>query len=198
MFTGCIKELGHFKSLEREGNNGVLRLETTMTREVQHGDSIAVNGACLTVITLDKPQNLIGFNTLDETLKRTNLGQLKQNQSVNLERALQVGDRIDGHFVMGHIDGITEVLTIEKKQSDIVIRMAMPEDLRTFAIVKGSIAINGVSLTIVELNDNNFTVHIIPYTWEHTNLHELKPHDQVNLEMDMLGKYVVSALAKSY
>ncbi len=197
MFTGCIKETGVFHSLDHKAEHAVLRLETILSQEARAGDSIAVNGACLTVTTVDKSQNRIEFNLLDETLKRTNLGQLSIRPMVNLERALMVGDRLDGHFVMGHIDAVASVLAVEIQPRDGILRIHLPTALRAFAIVKGSIAVDGVSLTIVELNDEDFTVHIIPYTWEHTNLHTIKPGDQVNLEMDMIGKYVARSLSSS-
>jgi len=153
------------------------------------GESIADNGTCLTVESFT--DGSVVFHTLAETLSRTNLGQLSKGSRVNLERALRLGDRLGGHVVSGHIDGTASVLSIGKSGDDIALTVALPADLACFAVMKGSIAINGVSLTIAKLGEDFVQVCIIPHTWSHTNLSTLKEGDLVNLEMDLFGKYVL-------
>ena len=178
MFTGLIEATG---GVSREGC--VLRIEADLECEI--GDSIAVNGCCLTVAEMG--QGTLAFHTLEQTLKVTNLGAA---EFANLERALCVGDRLGGHMVSGHIDCTSEILDIETRGEDHVITIALPAEFATLIIDKGSIAIDGISLTVAELLDDRFRVHIIPHSWAVTNLRGSQIGSRVNLEFDMVGKFV--------
>jgi len=155
---------------------------------VTRGESVAVNGCCLTVATHRDKQLM--FDLLEETLERTNLGGVKPGDPVNLERALRVDGRLGGHFVQGHIDCTAQVVSVTEKGPDVRLEISLPEDFARYATFKGSIAVNGVSLTIAELGPKSFTVWIIPHTLEATNLGDLQDGDTVNLEFDVLAKYV--------
>ncbi len=157
------------------------------------GESIAVNGVCLTVCDSDENKFWVDIST--ETLNRTSLKELKENSLVNLERALTPNKSISGHFVMGHVDQIGKVVDIQTKPGETLFRFEHPPELSPYIIEKGSIAIDGISLTLFDCNRDQFTVSIIPFTLEHTNLKERKLGDVVNLECDMIGKYVVKAFA---
>jgi riboflavin synthase len=172
------------------GNASKLTVRTELpASEIEVGDSIAVNGACLTVETV--AEGVLQFHTLNETLTRTNLGGVPIGGKVNLERALCLGDRLGGHMVSGHIDTTAAVQKVGKAGEDIALTVALPVSLRALVIPKGSIAINGVSLTIAELGDSYFSVRIIPHTWSATNLPYLTAGSPVNLEADLVGKYVL-------
>ena len=191
MFTGLIEDVGELVARQRTGNAGKLVVRTKLpSDEIQVGDSIAVNGACLTVATTGG-DGVLTFHTLAETLDRTNLGQCSVGAALNLERALQVGQRLGGHFVMGHVDGTAAIRGIATGADDIAVTIRLPESLAPLLIPKGSIAVNGISLTIAALASDAFTVRIIPHTWKHTNLVASRSGDAVNLEADMLGKYIV-------
>ena len=190
MFTGLIESVGTLKRLAVNGKAGELEIAASFPDgEVAVGDSVAVNGVCLTVTRFTS--NSISFHALAETLSRTNLGELKMGRKVNLERALKLGDRLGGHIVSGHVDGVAAVQSIGRRGDDLELHVALSEELAPYLVMKGSIAINGVSLTVAALERGSFGVCIIPHTWTHTNLHELKPGDNVNLETDLLGKYVL-------
>lgn len=165
-----------------------------ISRGLRKGDSVAVNGCCLTVSSHRDGQ--LTFDLLGETLERTNLGALRRDSLVNLERALVAGDRLGGHFVQGHIDCTTPVISIEQSGSDFRLEVALPEAFAHYLIAKGSIAINGISLTVAEILPASFVVWIIPHTKRETNLSSLTASDQVNLEFDMLAKYVERLLAR--
>jgi riboflavin synthase len=187
MFTGLVEAVGSVSSLEKRGDAARLTLETTLTPELALGESLAVNGCCLTVTSTDCSS--ASFDLLLETLNRTNLGIISSGSRVNLERALRADGRFGGHFVQGHIDTTAEVLSAEKKGSDLNLVIAMPRSGSRYLIEKGSIAVNGVSLTVALLNEDRFVLWIIPHTIQETNLGDLKPGDRVNLEYDMLAKY---------
>jgi riboflavin synthase len=187
MFTGLVEAVGSVRSLEKRGDAARLTLETTLAPELALGESLAVNGCCLTVASTDGSS--ASFDLLLETLNRTNLGILSGGSRVNLERALRADGRFGGHFVQGHIDTTAEVLSAEKKGSDLNLVIAMPRSGSHYLIEKGSIAVNGVSLTVALLNEDRFGLWIIPHTIQETNLGDLKPGDRVNLEYDMLAKY---------
>ncbi|MBP5638880.1 MAG: riboflavin synthase [Victivallales bacterium] len=190
MFTGLIESVGKLKRLAISGKAGELEIAAAFSDGgLAIGDSVAVNGVCLTVTRFTA--NTISFHALAETLSRTNLGALKKGREVNLERALRLGDRLGGHIVSGHVDGTAAVQSIGRQGDDLELHIALSEELAPFLVMKGSIAINGVSLTVATLERGSFGVCIIPHTWTHTNLHELKPGDKVNLETDILGKYVL-------
>ena len=191
MFTGIVEAAGRLHGRTIQGQAGKLVLKTPLARELNVSDSLAVNGTCLTVEQLDRDAELLYFHTLAETLNKTNLGVVPVGRLVNLERPLQLGDRLGGHLVMGHVDGTTPVKAIRHEGGDIVVEYVLPQALKPYIIHKGSIAIDGVSLTVADLYAESFTVHLIPYTWEHTNMREVPVGDRVNLEMDMVGKYVL-------
>ena len=195
MFTGLIETRAKICGRDINGNAGKLRLLAENKFEnLARGESIAVNGACLTLESWDAGGTL-EFYTLEETLTRTNLGSIKIGGIVNLERALQVGARLGGHIVTGHIDFTAKFLGMRKQGDDIEYRVALPEDLKPYMARKGSISLDGVSLTLVDIGDDSFSVHLIPITLEETALGERQVGEMINLEADLLGKYVERQLS---
>ena len=190
MFTGLVEETGEVLSLETTPTGGFrLGLIAPIIAPTAHlGDSVAVNGCCLTVAS--KTDDILFFDLLQETLARTSLSEVQSGSLVNLERALSVGARFGGHFVQGHIDGTAEILRIEPSGADLRLQIALPPDGARYLVAKGSIAIDGISLTVAELGPDSFTLWIIPHTREVTNLRTRTPGDRVNLEYDLLAKYV--------
>ena len=196
MFTGLVESLGTVRSLEKRGDAARLILETPLALELSLGESLAVNGCCLTVTT--KEASSASFDLLGETLARTNLGHLAAGSRVNLERALRADGRFGGHFVQGHIDTTAKVISAENKNADLLLLIELPlAGARNF-IEKGSIAVNGVSLTVSLLGEDRFGLWIIPHTLQETNLGYLKVGDRVNLEYDMLAKYAARQIAARY
>ena len=194
MFTGIIQKLGRVESVERAGGAGRLSLSAAAwPTPLDIGESIAVEGVCLT-LTGQKHQTL-QFDLLQETFARTNLGDKRPGHRVNLERALRVGDPLGGHFVTGHVDGVGAVRAITPIGRDWILEVSCEETLMAQMVGKGSIACSGVSLTLVDLRRDAFTVHLIPHTWAETSLSELRPGDKVNIETDMLGKYAQRLLS---
>ena len=193
MFTGLVESIGRVRSLDRRGDAARLTLETPLAAGLSLGESLAVNGCCLTVTTTDGDSAC--FDLLGETLARTNLGGLVPGTRVNLERALRADGRFGGHFVQGHIDTTTEVLSAETKGADLNLIIALPEAGARYLIEKGSIAVNGVSLTVASLADDRFGLWIIPHTLQETNLGDLRAGSPVNLEYDMLAKYAERQIA---
>lgn len=191
MFTGLVEAVGRLRARIPSGEAGKLSVETALATQLKPGDSVAVNGVCLTVETVDPATRRLGFHTLQQTLAVTNLGRVAIDGLVNLERPLSLGDRLGGHLVLGHVDGTAACLDVRRQQDDWVFTFALPEALRPLAIDKGSIAVDGISLTIAHLATDRFSVHIIPFTWDHTDLQEVTAGTIVNLEMDMIGKYVL-------
>lgn len=187
MFTGLVESIGRVRSLDRRGDASRLTLETPLAAGLSLGESLAVNGCCLTVTSADGDS--VSFDLLGETLARTNLGGLAPGARVNLERALRADGRFGGHFVQGHIDTTTEVLSAETKGADLNLIIALPEAGARYLIEKGSIAVNGVSLTVASLGEDRFGLWIIPHTLQETNLGDLRAGSPVNLEYDMLAKY---------
>ena len=187
MFTGLVESIGRVRSLDRRGDAARLTLETPLAAQLSLGESLAVNGCCLTVTSTDGDS--ASFDLLGETLARTNLGGLAPGDRVNLERALRADGRFGGHFVQGHIDTTTEVLSAETKGADLNLIIALPEAGARYLIEKGSIAVNGVSLTVASLGEDRFGLWIIPHTLQETNLGDLRAGSPVNLEYDMLAKY---------
>lgn len=186
MFTGIIESLGSVESIEKEGTNVHFTFSCPFTHELKVDQSVAHNGTCLTVIGINNDQYTI--TAIEETLKRTNLGELKVGDHVNLERCTKVGDRLDGHIVQGHVD--TVGTCVEIIPMDGSTEFVFTYDYDDVTVSKGSITVNGVSLTVVQSEDQLFSVHIIPYTIEHTNFHSFKVGSKVNLEFDIIGKYV--------
>jgi riboflavin synthase len=196
MFTGLIEDKGKVVSLTQSGENWKLIVETALpVADIKIGDSIAINGACLTVEEMSG--QLLTFHTLYETLDRTSLGSVTAGSPVNMERALRFGDRLDGHIVSGHIDTTVELLSVKQTATDIIVKLQLPKGYELQLIEKGSIAIDGISLTIAKLTDSYFTVHLIPVTWEHTNLSEKRTGDKINIETDVIGKYIQRQLNKT-
>ncbi|RUT73400.1 riboflavin synthase [Ancylomarina longa] len=189
MFTGLIEEIGSIKSIQRGGKS--IRLAVSASKimdDLKLGDSIATNGICLTVISFDSKS--FSADVMPETMSRTNFGLLGAGSSVNLERALRVGDRLGGHMVSGHIDGLGEIVGKEQDENAIWVKIAAPIDILKYIVEKGSIAIDGISLTVAEVDNKSFKVSIIPLTQSDTTLISKKPGDKVNLECDMTAKYI--------
>jgi riboflavin synthase len=200
MFTGIIKETGMVEKIERRGKAIMLTLRAGKTaRGLPIGGSLAVNGCCLTAtrITGKGKARLVQFDLLEETWRRTNFPFLKTGSPVNLERPMRAGGEFGGHFVTGHIDGTGKISRWEKSGADHVLDIAAPESILRYVIEKGSIAIDGISLTVAVVSKKSFRVWIIPHTFEVTNLRARKTGDAVNLEADMLGKYAEKILQKA-
>jgi riboflavin synthase len=189
MFTGIIEELGRVRSVEARGQNARIVIEAhTVTRDTKHGDSIAVNGVCLTA--LDVLSDSFAADVSRETLKRSTLGRLKPGAPVNLERAVTPATRLGGHIVQGHVDARGTFVSATDHGGSWTVRIAYPPEIARYLVFKGSVAVEGISLTIADLADDYFEVAIIPKTWEVTNFSYLKPGDAVNLEVDVIAKYV--------
>jgi len=189
MFTGIVEGTGKVEALNKNELGGFgLEIAAPFSQELAPGASLAVNGCCLTVTEI--VQSRLQFDVLGETLRRTNLGDLRPGDLVNLERPMAADGRFDGHLVQGHIDTTAAVLTLEEKGSDRRIEIELPSSFQQYVVFKGSVAIDGISLTIAELHPSSFVLWIIPHTWEITNLHRLAPGALVNLEFDLIAKYV--------
>jgi riboflavin synthase len=190
MFTGIVEDVGKVKVVRAKRKEVVftIQVKNIDAGEVAIGESIAVNGACLTVISSGR--NNFTVEASHETLKRTNLSRLKVGSKVNLERAVRLGGRLGGHIVNGHVDGIGKVDSIEKRGKSVEIWFSLAKELSRYVVEKGSIAVDGVSLTVNAVNGNRFSVNIIPYTQEATIFGGLKRGDLVNIECDIIGKYV--------
>jgi riboflavin synthase len=187
MFTGIVEELGRIKKIAPKGGLSLLEISAKMVLEgTKIGDSIAVNGVCLTVVSIG--DNSFSFEVMYQTLKNTNLGLLKPGQPVNLERSLKVGDRVGGHFVSGHIDCLGSVRSKILRNGSIALEIAVAPDFARYLLPKGSVSVNGVSLTLAADRANIFTVRIIPHTLKNTNLDFTRPSDKLNIEFDMLAK----------
>jgi riboflavin synthase len=170
-------------------------LAIPFAQELNLGDSVAVNGCCLTVATLGDKS--VGFDVLAQTLRVTSLAKLKAGSIVNLERALRVGDRLGGHFVQGHVDAVGEIIDLKENGQDHILEVSLPPDIERLCVSKGSISIDGISLTIAELKQASAVFWITPHTFSHTNLCKAQVGDVVNLEADMLAKHVAALMAKS-
>jgi len=194
MFTGIIEELGSVRSIEKRGENARLVIDAQIVTEgTNHGDSIAVNGVCLTA--LDIHDASFAADVSRETLQRSTLGSLKPDARVNLERAVTPQTRLGGHMVQGHVDARGTLVSVADHGESWTVRFAFPPEIARYLVFKGSVAVEGISLTVANLGDDYFEVAIIPKTWEVTNLSHLKPGDGVNLEVDVIGKYVERLLA---
>lgn len=188
MFTGIIETLGTVLEINREGSNVHFSLESSFTGELKIDQSVAHNGVCLTVVNIHKDTYTV--TAIQETLDRTNLGTWKEGDAINLERCTLLGGRLDGHLVQGHVDATATVKSISDQNGSWLIGVGHAVSEENITVPKGSITVNGVSLTVVDSAQDGFSVAIIPYTWEHTNFHRLQLGDQVNLEFDVIGKYV--------
>ena len=190
MFTGIVEARGELTAIEPVKTGARLVIRLPFASELEIGESVAVNGACLTVTTLDLETGTAAFDLLAETLRVTNLGDLGVGDVVNLERALAVGDRLSGHFVQGHVDGVGEVLAWEAVGQDHQLVISLPPAFARYVIRKGSICVDGISLTVADLEDDRFTLWIIPHTAEVTNLGATAVGKRVNLEFDLIAKYL--------
>jgi riboflavin synthase len=191
VFTGLIQELGTVAALEE----GVLAVDAVLSRELAEGDSVAVNGVCLTATEVDD-QGGFDADVMPETLRRTALGALAEGDDVNLELPLRASDRLGGHVVQGHVDGLGSVESVEEEGVARAMRIAAPSELLRYVVEKGSIAVDGVSLTVSEIDDESFSVSLIPETLERTTLGAAGPGNPVNLEVDVLAKYVERLVAR--
>jgi riboflavin synthase len=188
MFTGIIETLGTIQEIRKENDNLHITVASSITEELKIDQSVAHNGVCLTVVALNK--NNYTVTAIRETIEKTNLGEWKVGDLVNLERAMKLGDRLDGHIVQGHVDQIGICKSIKEANGSWYYTFEYDEKLNNLTIEKGSITINGVSLTVVNSLKNEFSVAIIPYTHEHTNFKHFEVGTKINLEFDVIGKYV--------
>lgn len=188
MFTGIIETLGSIKDLRKENDNLHITIKSPITHELKIDQSVAHNGICLTVIAIDNDAYTV--TAIKESIEKTNLSHWKVNQMVNLERAMKLGDRLDGHIVQGHVDQVAVCKKIEEANGSWIFTFEYDKSWNNLTIEKGSITLNGVSLTVVNSKINEFSVAIIPYTYDHTNFHEFEVGTIVNLEFDVIGKYV--------
>ena len=188
MFTGIIETLGIVKEIQKIDDNLHITISSSITQELKIDQSIAHNGVCLTVI--DIQDNLYTVTAIRETIEKTNLSDWKLGDLINLERAMKLGDRLDGHIVQGHVDQIGICKSVEETEGSWKFTFEYDASLNNITIEKGSITVNGVSLTVVNSKKNEFSVAIIPYTYEHTNFKKFKIGTRINLEFDVIGKYV--------
>ena len=193
MFTGIIETLGVVKNIVKEQENVHLTIKSDITNELKIDQSVAHNGVCLTVVAIDKDEYTV--TAIKETLDKTNIGRLKNTEIVNLERAMKMGDRLDGHIVQGHVDETGVCKNIKDENGSTVYTFQYTSDKNNITIEKGSITVNGVSLTVINSKKDEFSVAIIPYTKEHTTFKTLQVDDLVNLEFDVIGKYVARLTA---
>ena len=197
MFTGIIEHIGRIESLAANSDGGKLRVSLAgaaqIAESIRQGDSIAVNGCCLTVVEFGP--NHFSADLSGETLRRTSLGEKKAGEPVNIERPLAAGARLGGHFVQGHVDGVGRVTALDQEGENWWLSVRVPEDLRRYVAEKGSIAIEGISLTVAHWEKGVASIAVIPFTHQHTNVHALAAGSGVNLEVDILAKYVESLLA---
>ncbi len=196
MFTGIIEELGRVRSVEQNGENARIIIQARIvTEDTKHGDSISVNGVCLTA--LDIQPDSFAADVSRETLDRSTLGRLKARTPVNLERAVTPATRLGGHIVQGHVDATGRFIHALDHEGSWTVRIAYPTQIARYLVFKGSVAVEGISLTIANLADDYFEIAIIPKTWQVTNLSQLQPDDEVNLEVDVIAKYVERLLSVS-
>jgi riboflavin synthase len=192
MFTGIIEQIAEVVKVESEGSNVHISLKSTITSELKIDQSVAHNGVCLTVVKINGDKYIV--TAIKETLDKSNIGLLVVGSKVNIERCLKVGDRLDGHMVQGHVDQTAKCVEVKKENGSYVYTFKHNES-DNMTVEKGSVCVNGISLTVVNSKDTSFSVAIIPYTHEHTNFHELKEGSVVNIEYDILGKYILKNLA---
>ncbi|MEL1241217.1 riboflavin synthase [Flavobacterium flavipallidum] len=188
MFTGIIETLGTIQEIKQDKDNIHVTIDSAITNELKIDQSVAHNGICLTVVAIK--DNSYTVTAIDETIKKTNLGSWKEGDIVNLERAMKLGDRLDGHIVQGHVDQTGNCIAISETNGSWLYTFEYDDQLNNLTIEKGSITVNGVSLTVVNSQKNQFSVAIIPYTHEHTNFKNFVVGSNINLEFDVIGKYV--------
>ncbi|PKB16957.1 riboflavin synthase [Flavobacterium sp. 5] len=188
MFTGIIETLGIVQEVKKEQDNIHITIDSALSNELKIDQSVAHNGICLTVVAITG--NHYTVTAIGETIKKTNISNWKVGDNINLERAMKLGDRLDGHIVQGHVDQTGTCIVAQETNGSWFYTFEYDTDLNNITIEKGSITVNGVSLTVVDSNKNNFSVAIIPYTYEHTNFHSFVVGTKINLEFDIIGKYV--------
>lgn len=195
MFTGLVEEVGSVKNIESAGNGKLITFNALLvTQHAKLGDSINVNGVCQTVVDLGK--NYFSVEAVEETLKKTNFDRLKINEKVNFESSLTLNKKLGGHFVLGHVDTTGKIIDVKKQSSSYLLKINFSQEFEKYIIHVGSIAVDGISLTIADFTKDSFTISVIPHTWENTNFKFRKLNDYVNLEFDVLGKYVDKILNK--
>lgn len=192
MFTGIIEAIGEVQQITKEGSNVHIKLNAPFSNELKIDQSVAHNGCCLTVVELNGDEYTV--TAIEETLEKTNLKEWENGTLVNLERCVPLGGRLDGHIVQGHIDLTGKVKSIEDLEGSYIVTIAY-ESPKFQTVAQGSVTVNGISLTVAQSGDNEFAVAIIPYTWKHTNMHTLKVGDRVNIEFDIIGKYVAKLMS---
>ena len=194
MFTGIIESLGNIVRFDKKtSNRSAAKMKISLgkiAKDLKVGDSVAINGVCLTTVSISK--GIAEFEMVGETIKKTNLGSLKNGDRVNIERSLKVGERLEGHFVLGHVDGVGTISKLQKQTNQVKIWIKITKELSKYVIRKGSVTVDGISLTIVDVLKDQFSVSIIPHTMKITNLNYKKVGDKVNIETDILGKYILS------
>ncbi|WP_343533021.1 riboflavin synthase [Pedobacter sp.] len=195
MFTGIIETLGTVQNIQHDGGNVHYTIQSAISNELKIDQSVAHNGVCLTVVSLNDHTHTV--TAIEETLQKSNLGSLKVGAKVNLERCMQMNARLDGHIVQGHVDQTATCILVNELDGSWEYRFKYDATKGNVTVEKGSICVNGISLTVVNSADDEFSVFIIPYTHEHTNLQEVKQGDPVNLEFDIIGKYVARLMGKS-
>lgn len=193
MFSGIIEKLGRVLDIKQEGSNYHFTIGLPDTSDLYIDQSIAHNGVCLTIVGIEEGKYIV--TAIEETMNVSNLGDLQVGSKVNLERAMLPNTRMDGHMVQGHVDAMAELISVDTKDGSWHFRFSFDEEYKHLVVSKGSIAINGVSLTVVEPTDTELSVAIIPYTYEHTNFCLLRPGQKVNIEFDIIGKYVAKHMA---
>lgn len=194
MFTGIIEGLGSIVKFDKKtSNRSAAKMKINLgktAKGLKVGDSVAINGVCLTAVTISK--GITEFEMVGETIKKTNLGSLQPGDKVNIERSLKVGERLEGHFVLGHVDGVGVISKIVKQSNQVQLWIKIPKELSKHIIKKGSVTVDGISLTVVDVLKDQFSVSIIPHTMQITNLNYKSAGDKVNIETDILGKYILS------
>lgn len=194
MFSGIIEELGQVVELRKEQSNLHISVKAPFYHELKIDQSIAHNGVCLTVVNITNDSYTV--TAIDETLQKTNLGHLKNGDYVNLERCMKLGDRIDGHMVQGHVDQTATCINVQEADGSWIFEFQYEPQHNNVTVEKGSVCVNGVSLTVVNSQANSFSVCIIPYTFEHTNFRDIKKDSVVNIEFDIIGKYISKLIPK--
>ena len=193
MFTGIVEGIGKVEKIEKNTKNrSAIQMTVNLgkhSKGLKIGQSVALNGVCLTVTKLSKPNCV--FEMIEETTKKTDLGNLKPGGIVNIERSLKTGDRLEGHFVLGHVDGVGIIKKIQKKPKEVQVWFEIPKNLAKYVVKKGSIAVDGISLTVVDVKKNLASVCLIPHTIDVTNFQTRKIGDKINIETDILGKYIL-------
>lgn len=194
MFSGIVESTGKIINIVQNGTNKHFTIQSEISKEAYIDQSIAHNGVCLTVVNINDDTHTV--TAIEETLLKSNLGSLQINDLINLERSVMATSRMDGHFVQGHVDTTTTCIAVEEAHGSWYFTFDLAKEFNKLVVSKGSVCINGVSLTIAAFHEDHFKVAIIPYTYEHTNFRRLKKGDSVNIEFDILGKYIVNYLDK--